>query len=104
MAQLITPPQANFGFVNALNGNLMPQALRFLTLIANAINGTTAASGVAQNIQGNGLTISRGSGSPLNVVSGNTGDLYISTAGGSGTTFYVKESGVPGDKTGWVGK
>lgn len=45
----------------------------------------------------------RGSGDPNGVVTGSPGDTYVSTAGGAGTTFYVKESGVDTD-TGWVAK
>jgi hypothetical protein len=44
-----------------------------------------------------------GSGSPMGVVLGNPGDLYLSTSGGAGTTLWVKESG-SGTTSGWVGK
>ena len=44
-----------------------------------------------------------GVGSPNGAVNGSPGALYVSTSGGSGTTLYVKESGV-GTNTGWVGK
>ena len=50
-----------------------------------------------------GATIYSGSGSPIGSVVGTTGDLYLNTSGGSGTTLYVKESGV-NTNTGWVGK
>lgn len=42
-----------------------------------------------------------GNGAPNGVVFGDPGDLYMNTAGGAGTTFYVKESGVS-TNTGWV--
>lgn len=42
-----------------------------------------------------------GNGAPNGVVFGNPGDLYENTAGGSGTTFYVKESGA-NTSTGWI--
>ena len=44
-----------------------------------------------------------GAGSPLGVVTASPGALYVNTAGGAGTTLYVKESGV-GTTAGWVGK
>lgn len=43
-----------------------------------------------------------GSGSPEGVVTADTGSLYCNTAGGAGTTLYVKQSG--SGNTGWVGK
>lgn len=43
-----------------------------------------------------------GSGSPEGVVTANPGSMYLNTAGGAGTTLYVKESG--GSNTGWVAK
>jgi hypothetical protein len=45
---------------------------------------------------------SSGSGSPEGVLTAGIGSLYTNTAGGSGTTLYVKESG--GGNTGWVAK
>lgn len=42
-----------------------------------------------------------GTGSPEGVVTGNIGDIFIRTDGGTGTTLYVKESGT--GNTGWVG-
>ena len=47
-----------------------------------------------------GVTWTSGSGAPTH--SASPGSLYTNTAGGSGTTLYVKESGTDG--TGWVGK
>jgi len=43
-----------------------------------------------------------GAGSPEGAVEAAVGSLYFNTSGGSGTTLYVKESGV--GNTGWVGK
>lgn len=43
-----------------------------------------------------------GSGSPESVLSASVGSTYRRTDGGSGTTFYVKESGT--GNTGWVAK
>ena len=42
-----------------------------------------------------------GAGSPNGVVSSYPGSLYLNTAGGAGTTLYIKESGVSSN-TGWV--
>jgi hypothetical protein len=44
-----------------------------------------------------------GVGSPEGVVTASVGQLYTDTAGGAGTTLYVKESGV-NTKTGWAAK
>ena len=43
-----------------------------------------------------------GNGSPEGVLTANPGSTYRNRAGGAGTSFYVKESGV--GNTGWVGK
>ena len=45
----------------------------------------------------------KGTGSPETVVVANVGQIYQRTDGGTGTTFYVKESG-NGTNTGWVAK
>lgn len=42
-----------------------------------------------------------GNGAPNGVVFADPGDLYMNMAGGTGTTFYVKESGVA-TSVGWV--
>lgn len=44
--------------------------------------------------------LKQGSGSPEGVVSGVVGDIYQNTTGGTGTSAYIKESGV--GTTGWV--
>jgi hypothetical protein len=101
----IIPPNATIAFVQAGAAQslvLTAQAFRFLTNICAAINGTTA-SGVSQNVLGNGVTISAGSGSPNGRVAGNIGDLYVNTNGGSGQTLWVKESS-SGLKVGWGNK
>jgi hypothetical protein len=43
-----------------------------------------------------------GSGSPESVVTADPGALYLNTAGGAGTTLYVKESGT--SNVGWSAK
>ena len=55
------------------------------------------------NIKVGNATIKSGTGSPEGAVTGYVGDLYLRTDGGSGSTLYVKESGI-GTTTGWVGK
>jgi hypothetical protein len=59
------------------------------------------ALGINASSVGNVFVYS-GSGSPEGVVTAATGSLYTSTAGGSNTTLYVKESG--SGNTGWVAK
>jgi hypothetical protein len=44
-----------------------------------------------------------GIGTPNGVITGSIGSIFINTAGGAGTTLYVKESGT-NTNTGWVGK
>ncbi len=44
-----------------------------------------------------------GSGTPEGSVTASPGSLYLNTAGGAGTTLYVKQSG-SATNTGWVGK
>jgi hypothetical protein len=51
----------------------------------------------------NGSLLQTGSGSPNGAVTGKPGDMYLNTAGGSSTTFWIKESG-SGTNTGWAGK
>lgn len=50
----------------------------------------------------NGTRTFSGTGSPNGVVTAPTGSTYINTAGGVGTTFYVKETGT--GSTGWDAK
>ena len=46
------------------------------------------------------VTLNWGAGSPESSLSAPVGSLYLNTSGGSGTVFYVKESG-DGGNTGW---
>ena len=48
-------------------------------------------------------TILTGSGNPNTVVAAPVGTIYLNTAGGAGTTLWVKEAGGTSD-LGWVGK
>ena len=48
------------------------------------------------------MGIMRGSGTPENIVTAKVGSIYLRTDGGSGSSFYVKESG--SGANGWVGK
>jgi hypothetical protein len=82
---------------------LTGQGLRFLTNITNALNGTVAGTTSTVTL-GNGQKWSSGVGSPENVIAGNLGDFYSNNQGGSTNTFWVKESGVNGSRTGWVNK
>ena len=50
-----------------------------------------------------GPRISIGIGSPNSVVPGSPGDLYFSSSGGTGTTLWVKETGINTD-IGWNSK
>jgi hypothetical protein len=102
MAQLVTPPVPTASFVNTANGFLVAAALKFLTNITNALNGSATSTGATFVNFGNGVTLYKGVGSPQNVVPGNVGDLYVSSAGGAGTTLYCKQSGTPGSKGGWA--
>ncbi|GAC1662961.1 MAG: hypothetical protein PVS2B1_21920 [Candidatus Dormibacteraceae bacterium] len=47
--------------------------------------------------------IHSGNGSPLNVITGNVGDLYVDKLGTAGKTLFVKESGA-WTSTGWTAK
>lgn len=49
-----------------------------------------------------GPKVTAGVGSPEAVVTAEPGSLYMNTAGGAGTSLYVKETG--SGNTGWVGK
>lgn len=107
MGLLVNPPNAQLPLVDLKTGApaVGTGGLRFLQGITDALNGTSGkvATGVAQIALGIGINVSAGSGSPNGVVLGKPGDLYLNTAGGAGTTLYVKESG-SNTKTGWVGK
>jgi hypothetical protein len=58
---------------------------------------------VVGNVKIGSATIRSGTGTPLGVVTGNIGDLFLRTDGGAGSTLYVKESG-NGTNTGWAAK
>lgn len=53
-------------------------------------------------IQWTNAHVYAGSGSPENAIAASIGSIYLRTDGGTGSTFYVKESGT--EKTGWVAK
>ena len=78
----------------------------FLKLLAgwnNTLSHLTSNAANVVTIQPANASVNAGSGSPNGVVNGNPGDLYLNTAGGAGTTLWVKESGT-NTKTGWIGK
>jgi len=58
--------------------------------------------GIKVIIGNGGQFITTGNGSPEGVVTATPGSIYTSTAGGTGTTLYVKETGT--GNTGWVAK
>ena len=104
---LVNPPNASLPLVDPTSGAPATGSggLRFLQGITDALNGTqgVAATGVNQISLGIGIKFSAGAGSPNGVVTGKPGDLYVSTNGGAGVTFWVKETGA-NTNTGWVGK
>lgn len=104
--QLVTPPQGSLGFTKQGAGGafvLTDLALRFLTNITNALNGTKVGA-ISSVTLGNGSTWSSGAGAPNGIAPGNLGDLYSNTNGGAGQTLWSKESGGPASKYGWVAK
>lgn len=62
----------------------------------------TASSTISGNLYQPVWGIIQGAGNPNGVVVGSPPMLYGNTQGGTGTTFWVKESGT-GTNTGWVG-
>lgn len=65
---------------------------------------TAAGANFALPVQIQGAaSIRSGSAAPEGSVSGSTGDIYLRTGGGAGTSFCVKESGTS-TNTGWVCK
>ncbi|MBA3841168.1 MAG: hypothetical protein H0X39_00855 [Actinobacteria bacterium] len=65
------------------------------------IQGNTTIEG---SLKINGLSrITSGAGTPLGVVYGSPGDMFLRTDGGAGTSLYIKESGAS-TTAGWVAK
>jgi hypothetical protein len=72
-----------------------------VTVTAGTINAApTGATGRTGATGPTGTTVLSGSGSPEGAVTGPLGSLYVSTAGGTGTTLYAKETGGTAN-TGW---
>lgn len=65
-----------------------------------ANNGTTVLASMGHTGIFTSSNLKQGSGSPEGAVSGVVGDIYQNTTGGTGTSAYIKESGV--GTTGWV--
>lgn len=84
------------------DGRLTNEAYTMLEEVVNALNGLKDENDFLYTIIA-GVRITIGSGAPGGVVSGSPPDVYLNTAGGAGTTLYIKESGV-GTAAGWVGK
>jgi len=70
--------------------------------ISDTVNLGGNASTLARALLAGGPGIYSGSGSPEGAVTAAVGSTYHRTDGGSGTSFYVKESGT--GNTGWVAK
>lgn len=71
----------------------------------NLIRPQATGSGTASVVRYHTTTAvfwTSGSGSPESVVTAPVGSMYTDTAGGAGTTLYVKESGT--GSTGWIAK
>lgn len=101
MAGKISALLASAPFVDK-NGLVTSQALAFLNGVFGAVQ--SAEVGTALKVSmANGLNIYVGSGSPNGQITDKPPAIYLNSAGGAGTTLYVKESGA-NTNTGWVGK
>lgn len=83
------------------HGNILPNtdygsSLGSSTKRLSAVYSSTVRPG------GGGVIWTAGTGSPEGVVTAIAGSLYTNSAGGAGTTLYIKESG--SGNTGWVAK
>lgn len=63
---------------------------------------TTTFSGPLAIGTGSAPSLRSGTGTPEGTVTAPPGSLYLNTAGGAGTSLYVKQSGT--GNTGWIGK
>ena len=101
--------QLNRHIVVADDGTVLTATLNGASSLAIMYTSTEVPTVHGRNVvadQGvyiGGGAIYSGNGNPNGSVVGTTGDLYLNTAGGAGTTLFVKESGV-NTNTGWVGK
>ncbi len=81
--------------------------LSFIIAAVEAVRITAArvlqANAGIQCSGSSGATWRSGTGDPNGAVTGSVGDLWSRTDGGTGTSFYVKESGAA-TTSGWVGK
>ncbi|HEV2674154.1 MAG TPA: hypothetical protein VGV37_06390 [Aliidongia sp.] len=68
----------------------------------NIVPGTYATASTGMTF-GAGANLHSGTVTPNSNITGNVGDTYVNQAGGTSTTFYVKETG-NGTNTGWVAK
>lgn len=67
------------------------------------VSNTATGSFKAATFVVGAATIRSGTGTPASAVTGNVGDIFLRTDGGTSTTLYVKETG-NGTNTGWVAK
>ena len=116
-SELIVPPNGAYD-IDIVYGILRVDYVsdftkRFVSTVI--VNGDTTATTLPEllnesvpetNVQlrvGDGTTIwTSGAGTPESVLTAVVGSMYTRTDGGTGTTLYIKESGV--SNTGWIAK
>jgi len=90
------------GYTLQLSINNPASTSAYLDVAWVAIVPFAPANTIVKNQFFSGIVDLEGTGSPNSVVTANPGSTYRNISGGSGTSFYVKESGT--GNTGWVGK
>lgn len=93
-------PAAPFGLDGFIVNDNLAAPIFWVKRSDNSINARTLRVGFTPATT---AKWSAGAGAPNGVVVGSPGDLYSNTAGGAGTTLWVKEAGVA-TNVGWVGK
>lgn len=83
-------------------GGTTPGIISFATNLLIRLTSTFIQSLVPIKIQNTDCAIYAGAGNPNGVITANPGSIYLNNAGGSGSTLYVKESGI--SNTGWIAK
>lgn len=91
----------NNRFEEVLNGQVYTNFYNQAS-VASVTDGTYGGFKSPYYEMGTGALFLSGNGAPEGAVTAPTGSIYLRTAGGSGTTIYVKETG--SGNTGWVGK
>lgn len=91
------------GWTMYFNGNTNGhQSLAYNATIDGPLLSGNLGVGIQSAGAGQMAGLYAGSGTPNGTVTAAQGSVYFNTAGGSGTSFYVKEAG--SGNTGWVGK